>query len=53
MSYTVIYCHIHLKDMHVEATRASCRSFSLLTCTLSLLYTCSRQLCLGRLVLVH
>ena len=43
--YTYIYiCNvysIHLKDMHVEATHAGCRWFSLLICTTSLLYTCS------------
>ena len=44
---------IHLQDMHVEATHASCRSFSLLICTTSLLYTWSTQVCLGWLVRVH
>ena len=43
----------HLKDMHVEATHAGGRSFSLLICTTSLLYTCSTQVCLAWLMLVH
>ena len=37
-------------DMHVEAAHACCRSFSLLNCTTSLLYTCSTQVCLAWLV---
>ena len=50
--YVYIYiCNIHPKDMHVEATHAGCRSFSLFICTASLLYTCSTQVC--RLVLAH
>ena len=50
----IIYANnIHLKDMHVEATTAGCRSFSLLICAASLLYTCSTQVCLAWLVLVH
>ena len=55
--YIYVYCkyvyNIHLKDMHVEATHAGCRSFSLLICTASLLYTCSTQVCLAWVVLVH
>ena len=37
-------------DVHVEAAHACCRSFSLLNCTTSLLYTCSTQVCLAWLV---
>ena len=57
--YTVYYIckiyvnNIHLKDMHIEATTAGCRSFSLLICAASLFYTCSTQVCLAWLVLVH
>ena len=48
----IIHGHIHVKDMHVEGTHASCLPFSLLICAASLLYTCSRQVCIGWLVLV-
>ena len=54
--YTVYIWNVYnmnLKDMHVEATHAGCRSFSLLICTTSLLYTCSSQVCLAWLLLVH
>ena len=49
----IIHGHIHVKDMHVEGTHASCLPFSLLICATSLLYTCSTQVCIGWLVLVH
>ena len=49
----IIHGHIHVKDMHVEGTHASCLPFSLLICATSLLYTCSAQVCIGWLVLVH
>ena len=51
--YRYNYCKpVHLKDMHVQAAHASCSSFSLLICTTSF-YTCSAQVCLGWIVLVH
>ena len=49
----ILVYNIHLKDLHVEAAHAGCRSFSLLICAASLLYTCSTQVCLAWLVLVH
>ena len=49
----ILVYNIHLKDLHVEATHAGCRSFSLLIGAASLLYTCSTQVCLAWLVLVH
>ena len=59
--YKYVYCiyvqysvyNIHLEDMHVEATTAGRRSFSFLICAASLLYTCSTQVCLAWLVLLH